>query len=240
MTAELIYLASPYSSPDPEVRLARYKAACKQTAKMLKAGEIVFSPIVHGHAIASAHDLPTDWEFWKKVDFRMILACDKVLVLMLDGWLKSFGIEAEIAFAAHHNIPVEYTSRAKKSGKILLVDDDPDILNMWRVQIQEAGLDPDKFRLASNRDDAINLLISDDFSLVVCDGNIPESPGGLPRGECGSRVLLEAKARGIKNRWIVSSDTTIVRATTQSGLATFACAKVCVDDFSLVVCAGRC
>ena len=42
----MIYLASPYSDPDPAVRQSRFEAACKATAEMLRAGLIVFSPVM--------------------------------------------------------------------------------------------------------------------------------------------------------------------------------------------------
>jgi len=34
----MIYLASPYSHPDPAVRAERYRAACRATAALLLAG----------------------------------------------------------------------------------------------------------------------------------------------------------------------------------------------------------
>ena len=59
----MIYLAGPYTHPDPAVREARFQAACCQAAEMLRCGVPVFSPIAYSHALA-AHDLPLDWAFW--------------------------------------------------------------------------------------------------------------------------------------------------------------------------------
>jgi hypothetical protein len=48
----MIYLASPYSHPDPAVREARFREACRAAAKLMRLGQPAFSPIVHGHPIA--------------------------------------------------------------------------------------------------------------------------------------------------------------------------------------------
>jgi len=49
----LIYLASPYSHPDPSVRQERYEAACKATAAMMRQGYHVYSPIAATHPPAN-------------------------------------------------------------------------------------------------------------------------------------------------------------------------------------------
>ena len=46
----MIYLASPYSHPDPLVRQARFDAACHAAAGPIQAGHAVVAPIVHGQA----------------------------------------------------------------------------------------------------------------------------------------------------------------------------------------------
>ena len=106
--SNLIYLASPYSHDDPEVRYARYDAACAATARMMQGGMIVYSPIVHCHILALKYDLPGDWEFWKRIDERMLAACDMVMVLCLDGWKDSVGVTAEIGMARDRGMQVEF------------------------------------------------------------------------------------------------------------------------------------
>lgn len=95
----MIYLASPYSHPDPLVREARFDAACRATADMIRAGRPVFSPIVHGHPLVR-FGLPTDWAFWQRFDTEHLRRCDEVLVLRIDGWEESEGVRAEIELAA--------------------------------------------------------------------------------------------------------------------------------------------
>ena len=98
----MIYLASPYSHPDPAVMQRRFEDVRAVTAALLRRGEIVYSPIVHGHAIATAHELPTDHDFWLRHCFAMLERADNLHVLMLDGWKESKGVQAEIDWWKAH------------------------------------------------------------------------------------------------------------------------------------------
>lgn len=104
----LIYCASPYSHPDPEVRLARYWAAVTKAAELMKAGENIFSPIAHTHEIGLILGDSVDHSFWMAQDKEILRRCDKLLVLMLPGWSESKGVAEEIEFARSIGIPVEY------------------------------------------------------------------------------------------------------------------------------------
>lgn len=108
----LTYIASPYSHPDPQVKVERYLAAVKAVAFYMKRGEFVFSPIVHSHPPATLHDMSGDFEFWRNYDTEMISKCDKVVVLMLDGWKKSEGVQSEIVIANGLGIPVMFMEPA--------------------------------------------------------------------------------------------------------------------------------
>ncbi len=81
----MIYLASPYSNPDADVRQQRFESACRAAATLILQGKTVFSPIAHGHSICR-YGVPVDWGFWQRHDHRHLEACDEVIVLMLDGW----------------------------------------------------------------------------------------------------------------------------------------------------------
>jgi hypothetical protein len=100
----MLYLASPYSHPDPVVRESRYQAACRAVVAFLHAGLVVFSPIVHSHPLG----LPADWKFWEGFDREYLVRCDEVVVLMLDGWQDSFGVQAELTIARELGRPVRY------------------------------------------------------------------------------------------------------------------------------------
>ncbi len=103
----MIYLASPYSDASAPVREARYHAACRQAAEMLRCGIPVFSPVAYTHGIAS-HGLPLGWDFWERMDRIFLEMCSEVWVLTLDGWQESRGVQAEIALAQALGKPVLY------------------------------------------------------------------------------------------------------------------------------------
>ena len=104
-----IYLASPYSHPDPDTLERRFEAACRGAAELMEEGNIVFSPIVHSHPVEKLGMEQTyGWEFWKHQDIEFLKDADKVVVLMLDGWEDSIGVSEEIRIAEAAGIPVEY------------------------------------------------------------------------------------------------------------------------------------
>jgi hypothetical protein len=103
----MIYLASPYSHPDPAVREERFRAACRATAALLHAGEVVFSPIVHSHPLV-AFAMPTAWSFWERIDRAHLERCDEVAVLMLDGWEESIGVREELRLARELGKPARF------------------------------------------------------------------------------------------------------------------------------------
>ena len=105
----MIYLASPYSHADSMVREYRFREACRAAARFMRLGQAVFSPIAHGHCICT-HGLLTDWRFWEASDRYHLQRCEEVVVLMLDGWRESEGVQAEIRIAGEYGKPVRYVA----------------------------------------------------------------------------------------------------------------------------------
>ena len=105
----MIYLASPYTYDDPAVRQQRFEAACRAAAELILQGKTVFSPIAHSHAICR-YGLPSDWQFWQRHDLALLALCEEVVVLKLDGWHQSVGVQAEIAAACALGKPVKFMS----------------------------------------------------------------------------------------------------------------------------------
>lgn len=103
-----LYIASPYSAPDKELMIERFRDVCQYSAECLRKGEVVYSPIAHNHVIAEMFTLRTDWPFWRHIDGNMLAASKGLRVLMLPGWEKSVGVQAEIAIALSLELPVEY------------------------------------------------------------------------------------------------------------------------------------
>ena len=87
---------------------ARFKAAEEYTVRLMKQGEVVYSPIVHSHQMALNHDLPKGYEFWKEQCQAMVYKADALHVMMLDGWQQSVGVNDEISLARELKIPVLY------------------------------------------------------------------------------------------------------------------------------------
>lgn len=112
----MIYLASVYSlrpegindEQHKELMQQRYEYAMKRTAEYIKGGLFMFSPITHCHPMALQHELPKDFEFWKRFDHQFLNKCDAVYVLMMPHWEDSTGVQNEIKYATLHDIPVVY------------------------------------------------------------------------------------------------------------------------------------
>jgi len=105
----MIYLASPYTHSDPVVRQRRFEAVCRVAAGMIRSGKTVFSPIAHSHALVQ-YGLPADWGAWEEHDRRFLDACDELVVLTLDGWRESQGVQSEIAIAQELGKPVSFSA----------------------------------------------------------------------------------------------------------------------------------
>jgi hypothetical protein len=104
----MIYLASPYSHPDPAIVELRFRQAARFTADRIRAGYAIYSPIVHCHQLAQTYDLPTDFAFWQTYNEALLRQSLALWVLMLDGWQTSRGVTGERDFALRHNIRIEY------------------------------------------------------------------------------------------------------------------------------------
>jgi hypothetical protein len=104
----VIYLATPYSHDDPDEREIRFKAVNRAAGMLMKQGEFVFSPISHTHPIAKVADLPRGWDYWNEYDEEMISHCTRFVVLTLEGWLESTGVQEEIKIARRRGFTIEY------------------------------------------------------------------------------------------------------------------------------------
>jgi nucleoside 2-deoxyribosyltransferase len=104
-----IYLASPYSHPDHQVREHRYRAACRKAAEYASKGIAIFAPIVHSHPLVpymAAEDC-MNFDLWMKLDLPLLKDADELHVLCIDGWRTSRGVTREIDFATELGIPVK-------------------------------------------------------------------------------------------------------------------------------------
>jgi hypothetical protein len=96
----MIYLASPYSHDDPQVRLERYREACRAAAWLMDhRSDVVFSPIAMTHGMAEFRSLATSWEHWRTNYLGFLRKCDALFVLAIDGWETSPDVQEEIRMA---------------------------------------------------------------------------------------------------------------------------------------------
>lgn len=105
-----IYLASPYSHANPDVMEARFLAAEAVLAHLLRTSEWTYSPIVHCHALAKRHDLPTDHEFWGSYNLAMLHRAHNITVLTLPGWEESRGVQQELQWARAIGLSIGFYS----------------------------------------------------------------------------------------------------------------------------------
>jgi len=106
----MIYIASPYTHEKDWISCERFEQVASFSAKVMREGGVAFSPIAHCHPICQMHSMPTDFAYWQNYCLTMLANAKVLYVLMLDGWLESVGVQAEIAFAEKNGIGVCYYS----------------------------------------------------------------------------------------------------------------------------------
>lgn len=75
-----IYLATPYSHPDPKVREWRFENINSFAADLMKCGHVVFSPISHSHPISQHLGNSLDSEFYLGQDIPFMNWADKMII----------------------------------------------------------------------------------------------------------------------------------------------------------------
>jgi hypothetical protein len=102
------YLASPYTHPHLRVMRERYSQALPALNWLLSKRIWTFSPIVHCHSLAERFGLPRDMDFWASYNRAMLVPASTLIVLTIDGWTLSRGIDSELRIAAEEHIPIKY------------------------------------------------------------------------------------------------------------------------------------
>lgn len=103
----MIYVASPYTHPDPAVREYRYRQAMSYVHMQTMQGVArIFSPIQYTHEMAHIHAMPKEFEFWQQWCLRWLDIAEELHVIKLTGWEESAGIRAEIQHARRLGLPI--------------------------------------------------------------------------------------------------------------------------------------
>jgi len=123
---KFVYLASPYSHPNPHVMQARYEEVRLFIALTLRSldylNAVCISPILHNHNVAVHHKLPRDFSFWEKVDSVLLEHCDELWILQLNGWKESRGVALEKERTTQLGLPIRYASMHNKTHTITISD----------------------------------------------------------------------------------------------------------------------
>lgn len=96
----MIYLAQPYSHPDPVWRERRYAAGAAVCAHLFRQGKHVYAPIVHWHEVAKLHELPSDAAAWEAENLHFLEKATAMYILCIPGWKESKGLWTEVNYAA--------------------------------------------------------------------------------------------------------------------------------------------
>lgn len=104
----IIYIGSPYSHPDENIRIERFNQVTIFAAQLVSKGYTAISPITYGHLLLDYKKMPTEFEFWNKFCISLLSKCSDIYIYKIDGWQESKGLKAEIEFAEKNNINVKY------------------------------------------------------------------------------------------------------------------------------------
>lgn len=176
-----VYIASPYSKGDPVVNVRTSLEAADRLASL---GYLPFAPLLsHLWHLISPHP----YEFWTKMDLEWVQRCDVLLRLPGD----SSGADAEVAFAAEHDIPVYHSIQAlvEHCPPDKAVADDRDAL---------IGIIKDRcMKLGTERKLLLSALADMVGQHCCAAGRVHFYTGGLSANETAIRLLVE---RGVMRR----------------------------------------
>ena len=94
---EIIYISGPYTDPNPLVRGERERQLTQAAAIFAKHGHIAYSPITHSAPLARM-GLSLTHEEWIEFDRPFMELCTRCVVVALDGWFESRGVQEEIKY----------------------------------------------------------------------------------------------------------------------------------------------
>lgn len=100
----LLYLAAPYSSPEPGLTALRLEATNRAAGQLIAQGGRVYSPLTGSATLERRGCRPPEGN-WYTFDRDFLRVCDS-LPLLLTGWRDSRGMRLELEAAADQGIPV--------------------------------------------------------------------------------------------------------------------------------------
>jgi len=105
--SHILYVASPYTHVEAEIRDARFAAVCRAMVKLIADGWLAYSPIAHTIPLNQHGGAGSTWQDWSDYDLRFIRQCHAgFAILKLDGWKISVGVTAELEAARRWELPL--------------------------------------------------------------------------------------------------------------------------------------
>lgn len=105
---DMIFVSMPYSDPSKRVVNGRMAIYARKMAEYAQQGELVVGVLWNHFALEHIPGLKDDWETWKRFSEDLLVRCQRLRIIRIDGWDRSEGVKGEIEFAKANGIPVEY------------------------------------------------------------------------------------------------------------------------------------
>lgn len=103
-----IYLASPYTHDDPQVRKERVQLAEAKAIELMQVGNQVFSPVAHSGRLVEQGCVLDD-SYWYDWSFSFLEHWAEILAYYrIAGFRQSKGMPAEWDWAYKHKMPIIY------------------------------------------------------------------------------------------------------------------------------------
>lgn len=103
----LVYVACPYRGKTENETEQNFEIFLQVDAHLTREGYFTVSPLLK-NLVCMTGDLPQTWDYWKEYSKVLMSRCDYLIVVMLEGWSTSEGINGEIALANELSIPIHY------------------------------------------------------------------------------------------------------------------------------------
>jgi hypothetical protein len=107
------FLACPYGHADQAVVEMRFDLCNTVSARIIQAGDAVFSQVSMSHPInakLAGMDKPTVGKLWEPIDRMFMEAMNELVVIDAPGWRESSGVAREIEFFRDRGRPVHIWS----------------------------------------------------------------------------------------------------------------------------------
>jgi hypothetical protein len=123
----LVYLASPLTDPDAEVRHQRSVAVARACGWLMnnRRDFSYLSPIAYAHLIAAECTLPFEWQFWAEIDECLLSRCEEIWVFCIPGFKNSTGVNAERKIAERLGLPCKFVI-PQEDGSYIISDTEPE------------------------------------------------------------------------------------------------------------------